>query len=71
GTAGDPEALARLREVERRELHDIERALERIAVGTYGRCEACDGAIGRHRLLALPEARYCVDCTPTAPRPSA
>ncbi|MFN7135260.1 MAG: hypothetical protein ACK4N5_24510, partial [Myxococcales bacterium] len=24
GTAGDPEALARLKEVERRELHDIE-----------------------------------------------
>jgi len=30
--------------------------------GTYGRCDVCGGAIGRQRLLALPVARYCLEC---------
>jgi DnaK suppressor protein len=43
------------------ELTDIERALKRIDEGTYGICEACGRPIGRARLEARPEARFCVD----------
>ena len=46
-----------------RELDDIDAALGRIQAGAYGRCEICHGAIGRQRLLALPAARLCIDCT--------
>ncbi|GEN10814.1 dksA/traR C4-type zinc finger [Myxococcus fulvus] len=52
-----------LSEAERRELLDIEAALIRIAVGQFGRCEQCGGAMGRHRLRAIPEARLCMTCS--------
>jgi RNA polymerase-binding transcription factor DksA len=42
------------------ELVDIERALQRLDDGTYGRCEACRSPIGDERLEALPAARFCV-----------
>ncbi len=45
------------------ELREIEAALARVAEGTFGMCERCGGAIGRQRLRALPEARYCVSCS--------
>jgi RNA polymerase-binding transcription factor len=45
-----------------RELSETHAALDRLESGTYGRCEACGGAVGRQRLLALPTARYCIDC---------
>jgi DnaK suppressor protein len=45
-----------------RDLAETRAALERVHDGTYGRCEACGGAIGRQRLLALPAARYCIGC---------
>jgi DnaK suppressor protein len=44
----------------RSELDDVDRALERLDDGTYGRCEACGGPIGGQRLAALPAARYCL-----------
>lgn len=47
---------------ERCELAEIEEALARIGEGTFGSCLRCGGAIGRQRLRALPEARYCVSC---------
>ena len=37
-------------------------ALERIADGTYGRCEVCGRDIERSRLEALPEAVRCLTC---------
>ena len=51
---------------ESRELLEIEDALRRIDAGQYGRCETCDGAIGRQRLRALPEARRCFTCASPA-----
>lgn len=62
-----PDVLGRnelpdLSEVERGELAEIDAALGRIERGTFGRCEGCDGAIGRDRLRAIPEARLCVQC---------
>lgn len=44
------------------ELRDIESALERIRVGSYGVCDACGGDIERERLEAYPTARRCIDC---------
>ncbi|MBN9687483.1 MULTISPECIES: TraR/DksA family transcriptional regulator [unclassified Corallococcus] len=46
-----------------RELEEVEAALERIEQGRFGCCERCGGAIGRQRLLAVPEARCCLTCT--------
>jgi DnaK suppressor protein len=40
----------------------VERAIERLDAGTYGRCEQCDGAIPRARLEAFPAVTTCVDC---------
>ena len=49
---------------------EIEDALARIEAGQYGRCESCDGPIGRSRLVALPEARRCLGCDSQRPDPS-
>lgn len=44
-------------------LHDIQVALDRLADGIYGQCEACGNDIGEGRLLkAIPEATRCVSC---------
>ncbi|RKG69617.1 hypothetical protein D7W79_32825 [Corallococcus exercitus] len=50
------------------ELEEVEAALERIAQGRFGGCEQCGGAIGRQRLLAVPEARCCLACADTRAR---
>ncbi|WP_244224338.1 TraR/DksA family transcriptional regulator [Corallococcus sicarius] len=47
---------------ERLEMEEVEAALVRIEEGRFGGCERCGGAIGRHRLLAVPEARCCLTC---------
>jgi DnaK suppressor protein len=39
----------------------VERALQRIDAGSYGRCEACDNAIEAERLDALPYTTLCLD----------
>jgi len=44
------------------ELAATSAALEKIAEGTYGVCEACGEAIGYPRLLAYPAARRCLAC---------
>jgi len=56
------EISSRLAEIETRELDRIERALERIAARSYGRCEFCGGKISATRLNALPDANSCIDC---------
>ncbi len=43
-------------------LEAIDRALERIEAGEYGRCEDCGGEISTTRLEVLPFALRCVDC---------
>lgn len=37
-------------------------ALARLAAGTYGTCERCEGRIPLARLRALPETPACFDC---------
>jgi DnaK suppressor protein len=42
----------------RADLVDVERALAKMAAGTYGLCEECGVPIPLARLRAIPEARY-------------
>lgn len=46
----------------RQSLLAVQVALDKIASGTYGECEACGEAIGIDRLQAIPEATRCVGC---------
>jgi DnaK suppressor protein len=41
---------------------EIDAALERLADGSYGRCQSCEQAIGVARLEALPMTPICVSC---------
>jgi DnaK suppressor protein len=43
-------------------LADVERALEKLADGTYGICDACGEPIGEERLEAIPWATLCISC---------
>ena len=45
------------------ELRQIDRALERIEQGGYGRCEQCGRPIAEQRLRAVPYATTCIDCS--------
>ena len=40
----------------------VERALEKLAAGTYGTCERCGRPSAPERLDALPWATLCIDC---------
>jgi DnaK suppressor protein len=60
-TAND-EICSQIVEIESRELEQIERALQRIVEGVYGRCEFCGGKIAEARLNALPYTNSCIDC---------
>jgi RNA polymerase-binding protein DksA len=43
-------------------LVQMERAMERLDKGTYGRCESCQQPIPKPRLQAFPSATLCVTC---------
>jgi RNA polymerase-binding protein DksA len=43
-------------------ITQVERALERLAEGSYGWCERCGSAIPVERLAAFPSATLCVRC---------
>jgi len=40
----------------------IDSALRRLEAGTYGVCLSCQNPIPYGRLVAMPEATYCVRC---------
>lgn len=48
-------------ETERRLLKEIDAALERIALQTFGICEATHKPIKKQRLHAKPWARFCIE----------
>ena len=52
---------ALVRQAEAR-LVEIEKALDRLAAGSYGLCERCGRRIPEERLQARPTARTCVTC---------
>ncbi len=47
---------------QRKELNEIELALDKIKKGTYGVCEMCEDPIGRKRLEVKNFARFCITC---------
>jgi RNA polymerase-binding transcription factor DksA len=56
---GEVEAVAgSLRET----LSDVENALRKLDLGTFGTCEGCGQPIAPARLEAKPAARLCIDC---------
>lgn len=42
-------------------IDEVEAALDRIAQGSYGKCEVCGAEIEPTRLEARPATRYCKD----------
>ncbi len=50
-----------LMDSERRILHEIDDALQRVEEGVYGICEGTGQPIPKARLEAQPWARYCVE----------
>ena len=44
------------------EIRAVERALKRVALGTYGICVSCGQPIERERLEAYPTANRCAVC---------
>ena len=57
------DALEGIKNSEIQEIYQIQRALKRIAEGTYGACVQCGGDIDPKRLKALPIATRCISCT--------
>ena len=58
----------RTRDRERKLLHKIDSALDRIARKDFGWCEKCGEEIGIRRLEARPTAELCIDCKEIAER---
>lgn len=52
--------LSLLEDVEA-EIADVQRALARVARGTYGACDACGATIPDERLVAVPGTRFCIE----------
>lgn len=52
----------RLNGHEYQQLRQIQEALDRLQLGEYGVCLACEEPIPDKRLHALPWAKYCVKC---------
>ena len=47
---------------ERKKLHLVDDALQRLESDEYGICEECGGEIAHGRLEAMPFSRLCVTC---------
>jgi RNA polymerase-binding transcription factor len=54
--------LDRLDEWYRKEMGQLDNALDRIQQNRYGVCSACHQSIDQHRLDTAPEAEFCSDC---------
>ncbi len=44
----------------------VERALEKLADGSYGECDSCGSQIATGRLEVAPESALCIDCARNA-----
>jgi DnaK suppressor protein len=70
---GTTEAVSRLTDIGvgdslERSLARTERALAKLADGTYGACDACGTTIPPGRLRALPDGVLCLQCAAAQPR---
>lgn len=43
-------------------LMQIDKALSKLAEGSYGKCEDCNAEISEKRLEARPFAQFCIEC---------
>jgi DnaK suppressor protein len=43
-------------------LAEVIRAQDKVADGTYGTCDRCEGPVGEDRLEAMPWATRCIGC---------
>ncbi|WP_328923571.1 TraR/DksA C4-type zinc finger protein [Streptomyces sp. NBC_00190] len=67
-TAFERAHVAALMARAREHLEELDRALERLERGQYGRCEGCGGTIPPERLEIRPAATTCVRCARSDPR---
>jgi DnaK suppressor protein len=58
----DREFALNLASSEQDTLYEIDEALARIEMNTFGVCEMCGCAIEKARLQAMPYARMCIKC---------
>jgi len=58
----EQEVSTSLLQNEREMLLEVADAIERVADGSYGKCENCQKPILAERLQAVPYTRYCIDC---------
>jgi DnaK suppressor protein len=56
------EFLFSLSNSEREMLHEVDEALQRMEGGRFGVCAACEAAIERKRIEAVPWTRHCLRC---------
>ena len=56
------ETMVALEDELREKEREVERALARLAEGSYGICTECGEEIAKERLEALPAAALCFDC---------
>jgi len=49
-------------------MGDVDRALDRVANGTFGECLACHGTVDDERIIADPLVSLCIDCLSEAQR---
>ncbi|MFD9727764.1 TraR/DksA family transcriptional regulator [Streptomyces sp. NPDC059072] len=66
-TAFERAHVAALMAQAREHLEELDRALERLERGEYGRCEGCGGTIPPERLEIRPAATTCVRCAGSDP----
>ncbi|MEU1464445.1 TraR/DksA C4-type zinc finger protein [Streptomyces sp. NPDC005727] len=67
-TAFERAHVAALMTQTREHLEELDRALERLEQGQYGRCEGCGETIPPERLEIRPAATTCVRCARPDPR---
>ena len=60
------EVLVTLDEEGKKELLQIDAALQRIEDGKYDECSTCGANINQKRLEAIPYTTYCIDCSEKA-----
>jgi len=70
---GTIEAVSRLNDVGvadslNASMERVDRALAKVAAGTYGNCDVCGSEIPPARLAAQPESSVCVKCAGSARR---
>jgi hypothetical protein len=61
--AGGPERYGPVLATIREELDEVERAMQRVEDGSYGRCETCGAVLSSDQLDAFPLGRRCPSCS--------